>query len=136
VLAYVDASIWITRIEGQSAYRNAIIQRMKELKRDGWRFCTSQAAVMETLCKPYRNNDQALATVYAKLFAKTKMLPNYPELFEDGLRIMRTETLKAMDSFHVALAAHYGCEHFITTDADFRNLQTIPVLWIDFSLTS
>jgi len=131
MLAYVDTSIWILYVEGLPDYQNAVETRLEQLKQEGWCFCASQAVMMETLYKPYRENNPGLTTVYIDLFKKTKNLYNYTELFEDGLRIMQSETLKAMDSLHVALAAHYGCERFITTDADFRNLQTVPVLLID-----
>ncbi len=136
MLAYVDASVWIARTEGRPEFRNIIKSQLRELKQEGWRFCTSKAVMMETYYKPYRDNNQALVAAYTEIFGKTKILPNYSNLFTDALRTMRIETLKAMDSIHVALAAHYHCERFITTDADFRNLLTIPTLVIDLSSAS
>ncbi len=133
MLAYVDSSIWIARMEGQPEYQSVIQSQLKELILDGWDLCTSRAVMMETLYKHYRDENQSLITMYNKLFDKTKFLPNYASLFEDAMRIMREETLKAMDSIHVALAAHYDCQRFITTDADFRNLKTILPHWIDLS---
>lgn len=64
------------------------------------------------------------------------MLSNYQELFDDGMRIVKTGTLKAMDAIHASMAAHYNCDGFITADADFRNLKTIPVIWIDLTTVS
>lgn len=133
MLAYVDSSVWIACTEGRPEFRNIIKSQLRELKQEGWRFCTSKAVIMETLYKPYRENNHALVTVYTKIFGKTKMLPNYPNLFTDAMQIMRTEILRAMDSIHVAHAAHYRCKRFITTDADFRNLKILSSHWIDLS---
>lgn len=136
MLAYIDTSIWITRTEGRPVYRYVIENHLEQLKQEGWRLCTSQAVIMETLYKPYRDKNQDLVTVYTDLFAKTQMLLNYTDLLEDGLRMVQVETLKAMDALHVALALHHGCKKFISTDPDFRNLLSIPVYWIDLSRIS
>jgi len=136
VLAYVDASVWITRVEGFSTYKNTIETCLDELKLTGWQFCASQAVMIETLHKHYRDNNQALLTVYTELFKKTKILPNYSKLFDDALQIVQNESLKAMDSIHAAIAAHHGCDCIITTDNDFKNLKTVKAYWIDLSLPS
>lgn len=93
MLAYVDSSIWIARMEGLPEYQSVIQSQLKELKLDGWCLCTSRAVMMETLYKHYRDENQSLIMMYNKLFDKTKFLPNYASLFDDAMRIMREETL-------------------------------------------
>lgn len=134
MLVYIDSSIWITYVEGLPAYQNNVEKHLEKLKKDGCRFCMSQAVILETLSKPYRKNNQALVSVYTELFQNSKILPNYLNLFSDCMEIMRTETLKAMDSIHIAFAVHYDCELFVTTDLDFRNVKSISIRWIELSL--
>jgi hypothetical protein len=43
-LAYVDSCVWITLIEGLAPYRPVIRGALGALARDGWEFCTSDAA--------------------------------------------------------------------------------------------
>ncbi len=136
MLAYVDASVWIARVEGKPDYKTTVEERLDGLTRDGWRFCVSKAVLMETFYKPYREKEHALVSVYNELFSKAKMLHDYANLLEDGLRIMKAEHLKAMDSIHVAMALHHGCDGFISTDTDFQNLKSIRSLWIDLSIVS
>ena len=136
MLAYVDASVWIAYTEGLPTYQNNIELYLDRLKTEGWHFGVSQAVMLETLYKPYREKNRHLIDIYVELFANSKFLPNYANLFDEALRIMKEESLKAMDSIHAALAAHYGCQGFVTTDADYRNLKAIPPLWIDLSLIS
>ena len=63
MLAYVDASVWITRVEGLPACQNTIETYLNELKFEGWQFCSSQAVMMETLYKHYRDNNTELLSV-------------------------------------------------------------------------
>ncbi len=60
MLAYVDASVWITRVEGKPDYKTAVEERLEELTRDGWRFCVSKLyswkpfiSLTETTSKPW-----------------------------------------------------------------------------------
>ncbi len=133
MFAYVDTSIWIAYVEGLPPYQAMIEMQLEKLRQDGWDFCISQAVMMEILYKPYRENDHALVSVYHNLFAKTKLLPNFLNLLEDGLKIIQFEKLKALDAIHVAFAAKYKCELFVTTDPDFRPLKSLPLYWIDLS---
>ncbi len=132
-LAYVDTSVWIMRIEGKPPYQSIVEERLQHLEKEGWTFCASELVKMEAFYKPYRSNDTVLIALYDEAFEHTKILKNYPTLLKESLRVMHAERLKTLDALHVSLAAHHGCEQFVTADTDFRNLKTIPVLWIDLS---
>ena len=130
-LAYTDTSIWITRIEGLVKYQNIIGDSLLEIVREGWRFCISDAVILETIQKPYRLKCLNLQEDYDAVFAEITKNPGYSEVFQDAIAIVQQENLKAMDAIHVAFALKYGCELFVTTDTHFKNVKYIPVRWID-----
>lgn len=132
-LAYVDTSVWIVRIEGKPPYQSIVEERLLRLEEEGWIFCASELVKMEVFYKPYRSNDTVLIALYDEAFKHTKILKNYPILLKESLRVMRAERLKTLDALHVSLAAHHGCKQFVTADADFKRLTTLPVHWIDLS---
>jgi len=132
-LAYVDASVWIARIEGKPPYQSIVEERLQSLEKEGWTFCASELVKMEVFYKPYRNNDAVLIALYGEAFTHTKILRNYPILLKESLRVMRTERLKTLDALHISLAVHHGCGQFVTADADFKHLTALPALWINLS---
>lgn len=130
--AYVDSSVWIALMEGLPATRNLIYRQLEQLE-EQWVFYASEIVLMEVLHKPYRESQTELLDVYAVLFEQETLFDNYSALLADGLQIVQSESLKALDAMHLAIARHYGCELFITTDKHFLNTSIIPVLWIDLT---
>jgi predicted nucleic acid-binding protein len=124
-LAYVDSCIWITVIEGLDTYRTPIRESLAALARDGWELCTSDAVYLEVLIGPLRSKDDTLAGIYRALLNTNRGLAMMPSVFADALALAVSDGLKAMDAVHVAIAKHYGCERFVTTDPHFRSLTTI-----------
>lgn len=56
-------------------------------------------------------------------------------MFTDALSIAESERIKAMDAVHIAIANHYGCGRFVTTDPRFVSLSLLTPLWIDLDST-
>ncbi|HLC15406.1 MAG TPA: PIN domain-containing protein [Thermodesulfovibrionia bacterium] len=133
-LAYIDSCVWITRIEGLSAYRKIINANLKKLKLDGWILCASDAVVLEVLQKPYKDNNQVIISIYNKLFNQTKMLKIFKDIFKNALTVANTENLKAMDAVHVSIAIKSGCEYFVSTAPNLRSLKAIPSMWINLNM--
>lgn len=67
------------------------------------------------------------------MFDSLVLLDNFPNVFQKALKIAQQEGLKAMDSIHLAIAMQQGCECLISTDNHFRNIQSLPVVWIDIA---
>jgi len=131
MIAYVDSSVWITRIEGLPACQNIVESRLRNLEREGWTLCASEVIRLEVLYKPYRDNQSAIIALYHRVFSQIDILSNYEGIFQDALSIAPKENLRAIDSIHVALAAHYGCKRFIAADHHFKNLKMLPFYPID-----
>lgn len=83
--------------------------------------------------KPYRINNQEWIKGYTQLFQSVRNIIDYQGMLVDSFQVMQNENLKAMDAIHVALAKHYVCEAFVTTDPDFKHLQSIQPVFIDLS---
>ena len=128
-LAYIDSSIHIALFEGIPSYQAALSQQMIQLAQRGWMSCISEVVMLE----PLQNGQDILTQQYRKLFDTLRVFENYPLLFADALRIMQAERLKIIDALHVAIAAHYDCQLFVSSDPHFRSLKTIRPYWIDLS---
>ena len=132
-LAYIDSSIYIALFEGMQSYKATLSQQMIQLAQSGWMSCISEVVMLETLAKPLQNDQSVLTQQYRKLFDTLRIFENYPLLFTDALRIMQVERLKIIDALHVAIAVHYDCQLFVSSDPHFRSLKTIRPYWIDLS---
>lgn len=131
--AYLDTSVWIAIAEGIPIYREIIRDNLQKLEDDGWQFCLSDLVVLEVMLKPYRIDHQDLMAKYSKLFSVAVNFSSYDAVFRDALLYAKADCLKAIDATHVAFAVKYQCELFVTTDWDFRSLQSLPLHWIDLS---
>jgi len=130
-LAYVDSSVWITRVEGLPEYRQILTQNISQLLFDDWQLCVSDAVLLEVLTKPYKQNNLELISLYRKIFDHTKILETPSDIFANALLLVQSEKLNAMDAVHVSLALHHCCQSFISTDKHFSQLKSISTIWVD-----
>lgn len=134
-LAYVDACVWISLVEGLTTYQPKIRAALKNLASDNWVLCTSDAVRLEVLIGPLRKKQAPLAMAYRAILETTPALKTPKSVFTDALSIAESERLKAMDAVHIAIANHYGCGRFVTTDPHFISLSLLTPLWIDLAST-
>lgn len=134
-LAYVDACVWISLVEGLTTYQPKIRAALKNLALDNWVLCTSDAVRLEVLIGPLRKKQAPLAMAYRAILETTPVLKTPKSVFTDALSIAESERLKAMDAVHIAIANHYGCGRFVTTDPHFISLSLLTPLWIDLANT-
>lgn len=114
-------------------YRTIIEKDLQQLARDGWVSCISELVSLEVLINPLKKGQNGLVLQYKRLFGKIKILEIYPGIFKDALPIAQSENLKAIDALHVAIASHYGCQLFVSSDPHFQPLTTMTPYWIDLS---
>ena len=132
-LAYIDTSIWITRVEGLAIYREKIDKTLNDIVNDNWTICISDAVILETLVKPYKQKQEMIICAYNKIFESTITLESFKNVFKNALLIAQTENLKPMDAVHVSIAVQHRCRRFISTDPNFKNLKIIPCTWINLA---
>ena len=57
-----------------------------------------------------------------------KVLKTFSGIFLDALLVIQTEDIKGMDAIHIAIASHYNCKTFASSDPHFLHLnQNHPV---------
>lgn len=134
-LAYVDACVWISLVEGLAGDQPKIRAALKNLAVDNWVLCTSEAVRLEVLIGPLGKKQAPLAMAYRAILETTPVLKTPKSVFADALAIAEGERLKAMDAVHIAIATHYGCGRFVTTDPHFMALSALTPLWIDLDST-
>ncbi len=131
--AYLDTSVWIARTEGIPAYRDLVRKELSALMENDWQFCLSDLVALEVLIKPSRQNQPELVDIYNEAFSEAIYFATFDMVFHHALLYAQKDGLKALDAIHVAFAINYECELFVTTDPDFRPLQSLPLHWIDLS---
>jgi predicted nucleic acid-binding protein len=132
-LAYIDTASWITLIEGKPSHKQVIRKIFRTLKTESWQPCFSEAVLLETLCKPHKDKNHELISIYETVFEGASKFFVYKDLFEDALNFTQKEKLNPMDAIHLAFAHKYNCKLFVTTDSHFKNLNSIKPLWIDLN---
>ncbi|MEW6234914.1 MAG: PIN domain-containing protein [Candidatus Omnitrophota bacterium] len=132
-IAYVDSAVWIAQCEGKEAYQQIVDEKIASLENDEWMLAFSDLVFLEVLLKPHRQERLDLIEVYDNAFAQALWLPASESVFRDAFDIAHADNLKTVDAIHIAIAVKHKCELFVTTDPDFRNLQSLPLQWIDLS---
>lgn len=94
---------------------------------------SSDLTLMESLVGPLKSGDTTLANTYEQLFqqAQTRLLPITQAILREAARIRATTKLRTPDALHAATAQLEGCVLFVTNDACFRNLATLPAVILD-----
>lgn len=132
-IVYVDSSVWIIRVEGSKTYKQIINDSLETIADKGAEFCVSELVLLEVMVKLYKKKQPGLIRAYNKIFEQTRILKNYPDVFDNALQIAQSENLKGMDAIHVSIADHYGCDCFISPDSHFKKLKVIQPIWIDIN---
>jgi predicted nucleic acid-binding protein len=98
---------------------------------------SSDLTLMESLIGPLKSGDTALANTYEQLFqqAQTRLLPITQPILREAARLRATTELRTPDALHAATAQQAGCVLFITNDAGFRGMVSLPLVILDDLLT-
>ena len=83
--------------------------------------------------KPLRDGNREIELQYRELFdanAVRFLDAPYP-VFEDAVHLRATARLTTPDAIHAATAHRAGCSVFVTNDADFRRVESLPLAVLD-----
>ena len=131
-LVYLDTNPIIYSVEKHPVYWPLLQPLWQAAKGKTIEIVSSDLTLMETLVGPLKSGDAALATAYEQLFqqAQTRLLPITQPILREAARLRATTKLKTPDALHAATAQQAGCVLFVTNDAGFRRLATLPPLVI------
>jgi predicted nucleic acid-binding protein len=128
VLVYLDSELVIYLIEQNPQYAPAV---------EAWltanpaaRLASSELVRMETLVLPTRRADAARIVDFNCFFATqvSVMIPLDRTVFEKAIEIRAAyPSFRTPDAIHLAAATTFGCDLFLTNDAQLVHYRGIPV---------
>jgi predicted nucleic acid-binding protein len=132
-LVYLDTNPIIYSVERHPVYWPLLQPLWQAAKAKSIEIVSSDLALMETLVGPLKAGDTALASAYEQLFhqAQTRLLPITQPILREAAGLRATTRLKTPDALHAATARQAGCVLFVTNDAAFRGMASLPVVILD-----
>lgn len=92
---------------------------------------TGDAAIAETLVKPYQTGNLALAASFKEFFSMENFLsiqPHDAETFDLAAQLRAGRGFKFIDALHYATAIRAGCKFFITNDGGIQSSDALEVV--------
>lgn len=92
---------------------------------------TGDAAIAETLVKPYQTGNLALAASFKAFFRTEDFLsiqPHDAETFDLAAQLRSRRGLKFIDALHYATAIQAGCKFFVTNDGGIQSSDVLEVV--------
>jgi predicted nucleic acid-binding protein len=132
-LVYLDANAIIYSVEKHPVYWPLLLPLWQAAKGMSIEIVSSDLALMETLIGPLKAGDTTLANTYEQLFqqAQTRLLPITQPILREAAQLRATTKLKTPDALHAATARQAGCVLFVTNDAGFRAVPSLPLVILD-----
>jgi predicted nucleic acid-binding protein len=112
--AYVDSCLIIYWVEQAAPQAEAALRWLAQ--NTDATLCVSPLVRLETLVKPLREGQSALAHAYERLLAAQSWLPIDDALFARALDLRVRFGLKTPDALHLATAQYHGCDELWTND--------------------
>jgi predicted nucleic acid-binding protein len=136
-LVYLDANPIIYTVEKHPVYGPLLQPLWQAAQARTIEVVTSELALMETLVAPLKSGNIALEHAYEQALLGTdmRMLPITQSILREAARLRATTKLKTPDALHAATAQQVGCVLFVTNDAGFRGIASLPLVVLDDLLT-
>lgn len=127
---YIDASCLIYAVEKIAPYDAILAPLWRAALAGQLSILSSELIVLETLVKPLRDKNAQLENAFrAILFesAEFHLVPLDLRIVERAAHVRAATGLKAPDALHAATALDASAVLFLTNDAAFRRVSTLPV---------
>jgi predicted nucleic acid-binding protein len=134
---YIDTMTLIYTVERYPAYLPLLAPLWQAAQAGAIEIVSSELTLMEALVGPLKSGNSTLmnALEQALLGTEMRLLPITQPILREAAHLRATTKLKTPDAIHAATAADAGCALFITNDAGFRGLGSLPVVILDDLLT-
>jgi predicted nucleic acid-binding protein len=136
-LVYLDANPIIYTVEKHPVYGPLLQPLWRAAQAKTIEVVSSELALLETLVGPLKSGNTTLERDYEKALLETDMnlLPITQAILREAARLRAMTKLKTLDALHAATAQQAGCVLFVTNDAGFRGLASLPLVILDDLLT-
>jgi predicted nucleic acid-binding protein len=130
---YLDANPIIYTVEKHPVYEPLLEPLWQAAQAKTIEVISSELALMETLVGPLKSGNTTLERQYEQALFGTDMrlLPITQAILREAARLRAATKLKTPDALHAATAQQAGCVLFVTNDAGFRGLASLPVVILD-----
>ena len=128
---YVDTNVFIYFLDGNPDFFPVVRPIIAAIESGVMIGCTGDAAIAETLVKPYQAGNQALVASFKEFFSMENFLsiqPHDAETFDLAAQLRAGRGLKFIDALHYATALRAGCKFFITNDDGIQSSDALEVV--------
>jgi predicted nucleic acid-binding protein len=132
-LVYLDANPIIYTVEKHPLYGPLLQPLWRAVQAKTIEVVSSELALLETLVGPLKSGNTTLERDYEQALLGTDMrlLPITQAILREAARLRATTKLRTPDALHAATARQAGCVLFVTNDAGFRGLASLPLVILD-----
>jgi predicted nucleic acid-binding protein len=136
-LVYLDANPIIYTVEKHPVYEPLLQPLWQAVQAKTIEAVSSELALLETLVGPFKSGNTTLERQYEQALLGTDMrlIPIRQDILREAARLRAMTRLKTPDAIHLATAQQTVCALFVTNDAGFRGLASLPVVILDDLLT-
>ena len=128
---YIDTNVFIYFFDQHAEYFDIVVPFF-QLFNDGLSLAyTGDAAVAETLYKPYQADDTERVSEFKLFFSDDEfitVLPHNSKVFEMAAELSPKRGMKLIDALHYATAYNAGCQFILTNDMGFKSSEAVEVI--------
>ena len=132
-LVYIDTMTLIYTVERYSAYLPLLEPLWRTAQTGSIEIVSSELTLMEALVGPLKSGNTILENTFEQALLGTNMrlLPITQVILREAARLRATSKLRTPDALHAATALQAGCVLFISNDAGFRGVASLPLVILD-----
>jgi predicted nucleic acid-binding protein len=125
---YVDVNAVIYAVEKIEPYASLLQPLWAKANAGELNIVTSELTWLESLTKPISDGNATLEKLFRAFLSAREitLIPATLSIWEKAARL-RSLGLKTPDALHAATALASGCTMFLTNDAGFQRLASLPV---------
>lgn len=130
---YLDTNVFVYFLDRNPDFFPVAGPIMKAIESGLIIGCTGEAAIAETLVKPYQTGNLAMVASIKAFFRMDDFLSIYPhdaEAFDLAAQLRARRGLRFIDALHYATAIRADCRVFLTNDLRIQSSDALEVLSI------
>ena len=133
---FLNSSGFIYSVDRIEPSRVFLEPKWRQARAGKFTIARSDLAVLETLVKPMRDNDSVVEAVFRSLSDtdEASSIPTTRSLWEETAWLRAGTDLKTPDALHAAAAMSHECTLVVTSDGEFRRVQALSVVTLDYLL--
>ena len=131
--AYLDTNVFVYFLDRNPDYFPVVAPIIEAIESGIIIGHTGDAAIAETLVKPYQTGNLALAASFKAFFRMENFLAiqsHDAETFDLAAQLRAKQGLKFIDALHFATAIQAGCKFFVTNDGGIQSSSVLEVITV------